>query len=338
MQIAKINNQKNLQKTSFNGFYNNKALIKGLEFASNNGAIFAATTTVILSTFIRPFAILATPNANAENKQYACAKSISSSLINLGIVGLITAPVVSAIKNIENNPQKFLNKNTIKNLTENSKTLKSSKPFLFSSQFFKLSSAFLTSVPKAFLTTILIAPIMTHFFGQENIKNNNSNNISFNGKIPNQTIYQNLTEQISKLFGKILDKKSMQNFVKKYKDAPLAQHIFSLNDIFLTGLFIGFTKKNKNIKENRKKTLIYNAGISTGLTVAGGYTISKFLDKPTEIFIKKFKMANPNLKNLEKYADGIKNAKASLILGGLYYILMPIVSTMLAEICTKDKL
>lgn len=334
MQITKINqHNKNISSTTnFKGFYNNKILLKGLNFASENGAVFAAATTVFLSTFVRPFAILATPKANVENKQYACAKSVSSSIINLGIITAITAPIVSAIKNIENSPEKFLTQKTINNLKYNSHILNKSKSFRFSTQLFKLSSSFLSAIPKAYLTTILIAPIMSHFFKQNS---NAKSSISFSGTSTNSSLYRNTTQLISNGFSKILNNEKFQNFAKKHQNTSLAQHIFSLNDIFLTGLFIKFTKTNKNIKENRKKTLIYNAGISTALTIIGGYGVNKLLDKPTELFISKFKNANKSLKNVEKYIDGIKNAKASLVLGGLYYIITPIVATMLAEICTK---
>ena len=169
MRIFNINktSNKNNYNPSFKGFYNNKILIKGVEFAADNAPFFAATTTVMLSSFVRPLAILATPKAEVENKQYACAKSISSSIINLGVVALITAPIVSGINNVENNPEKFLNKNTIKNLQGKSKNLKNAKPFRFASQFFKLGSSLLTAVPKTILTVMLISPIMAHFFNKQ---------------------------------------------------------------------------------------------------------------------------------------------------------------------------
>ena len=47
-------------------------------------------------------------------------------------------------------------------------------------------------------------------------------------------------------------------------------------------------------------------------------------------------MANKNAPKLDKYLEGIKVAKPVLILGGLYYIVAPIVSTILAEIATKS--
>ena len=88
---------------------------------------------------------------------------------------------------------------------------------------------------------------------------------------------------------------------------------------------------NDTEKENRKKTLMYNAGISTALSVSGGYLLDKALDKPTEKFIEKYKKINVGDKNLAKQVQGIKIAKPFLILGTIYYIIIPLISTFLAE-------
>ena len=62
----KVNYQNN-RDISFNGFWNNKILKKGLEFAADNGTLFAATTTLALSS-VRPLAILSTPKTDKKNK------------------------------------------------------------------------------------------------------------------------------------------------------------------------------------------------------------------------------------------------------------------------------
>ena len=50
-----------------------------------------------------------------------------------------------------------------------------------------------------------------------------------------------------------------------------------------------------------------------------------------EKFIEKFKIANAKSKNLDKYIEGIKIVKPALILGGIYYIIIPFISTFLAD-------
>ena len=51
--------------------YTNKLLKKGLEFAANNGSLFAAGTSLVLSSVARPAVILATPHTDKKNKKYA---------------------------------------------------------------------------------------------------------------------------------------------------------------------------------------------------------------------------------------------------------------------------
>ena len=108
-------------------------------------------------------------------------------------------------------------------------------------------------------------------------------------------------------------------------------HITAITDIIATLTFMHQAKKSNRIEENRKKALLYNAGISTGLSIAGGYTIDKLLEKSTEKFIQKYKQINKNEKNLAKQVQGIRIAKPFLILGTIYYILIPFISTFLAE-------
>ena len=83
--------------------------------------------------------------------------------------------------------------------------------------------------------------------------------------------------------------------------------------------------------------LIHNAAISTALSIVSGYTVDKLLDKPTEKFIEKLKEANKNSPKLDKYVEGVKIAKPILILGGIYYIIIPIISTFLADRMEKNE-
>ena len=108
-------------------------------------------------------------------------------------------------------------------------------------------------------------------------------------------------------------------------------HIIALTDVFSTGAFALETKRSKKIEENRKNALIYNSIISTGLSIISGYLIDKLLDKPTEKFIKNFKKANKGLPNLEKQVEGIRIAKPILIMAGIYYAIIPFISTYLED-------
>ena len=169
---ACANQNKNVNKTaniSFGGFFSEKNLInskilkKGLEFASDNGALFASGIALATTVLLRPMAIFATPGVKKENKEYACAKSIASGSIGFGILALISTPIAQAIKKINKNPEKYLKKETIKNLSDGIELTKSQK-YRFSTQLFKLGADFISAIPKALLTCALIPPIMMFLF------------------------------------------------------------------------------------------------------------------------------------------------------------------------------
>lgn len=307
---------------SFKSIYTNRAIKKGLEFASSNGALFGASATVAFSV-LRPVSIMCTPKTDKENRKIAAAKSITSSLINFVLMLVISLPLANAIKKIDEKPLQYLKKETIIKLKEQGKELTDSKGYIFSTQIFKLGIASLVAIPKAIMTASGM-PYIVNSFSQKKEKNKD---ISFHG----------ITDKTAQGIGNTLNKKGMIKFADKFKDSNFPMHITAMTDTIATLVFIHQANKSKKIENNRKKTLIYNAGISTGLSIAGGYTIDKLLDKPTEKFIEKFKKFNSGDINLAKQIQGIKIAKPFLILGTIYYIFIPLISTFLAEKAEKRK-
>ncbi|MBQ7764581.1 hypothetical protein IJ384_04345 [bacterium] len=316
----KVNYQNN-RDISFNGFLNNKILKKGLEFASENGTLFAATTTLALSG-IRPLAILATPKTDKKNKQVACAKSLTSSINGYLIALICSLPLSRAIKRIDNKPKEFLKKETIQILKDSNKTLTESKAYSLATQTFKLGLGLLIAAPKSVLTALGM-PYLLNIIenNNEGLNKKNTNNITnFKGK-----------NNLSKGIGKILDNKNFQKFVDRFKDTNFPLHIVATTDIISTGVFINQANKSKNIQEKDKPALIYNSIISTVLSILSTYTIDGLTKKQTDEFIKRYKIANKKDPNLAKQIEGIKIAKPILIAGIVYYILIPIVSTFLAD-------
>ena len=164
---------KSVKKTAnitFGGFFNTNKLInskmfqKSLEFASDNGALFAAGIALATTVLLRPLAIFATPGVKKENKEYACAKSISSGAIGFGVMALISTPIAQAVKKINENPDRYLKKSTIENLSETGKKLVAAKKYKLATNIFKLGADFISAIPKALLTCALIPPIMVALF------------------------------------------------------------------------------------------------------------------------------------------------------------------------------
>ena len=102
-------------------------------------------------------------------------------------------------------------------------------------------------------------------------------------------------------------------------------------DLLLTGSFAVLTDRNKKIKDDRKKALIYNNVISTGITLALGYGIDNVIKNETEKFVNKFKQMNIHDPKVLKYVEGINIIRPALIFAGIYYGILPMFSTYMAE-------
>ena len=314
-------------------FYKNKLLHKGLEFAADKSGTFMAGAALAFST-LRPLSILATPKTDRENKKLACAKSIASAGINYTIMYGLTNILAKGIKGIEENPNTYLKPNTIKKLEEAGKPLSASKKYQFIAQLYKLGLAVAMAIPKSALTCALIPPIMNSFLNKNKNKNKNHQQqpqiLKINSETNKKLSFKGLNP-LSKGIGKSMDNPTMQKMADRFKDTNYAMHIPVIGDILATGAFIHQTNKSKKIKEDRKKVLNYNAAISTGLSIGASYVVDKALDKPTEKFIKKFSEVNKDAPKLAKYVEGIKIAKPTLIMGSIYYLTIPLVSTFWAE-------
>ena len=317
----KVNCQ-NKNNLSHKGFYDNRALKRVLTFAAENGTLFAATTTLALSG-IRPLAILATPNTNKKNKQVACAKSITSTLTGYIIALACSYPTARAIRKIDKNPEKYLSSETINILKDKEKLLKDSKAYSMATQIFKLGLGFLIAAPKSILTALGTPYVFNMFNQKENIEklNPNPNEIpTFKGK-----------DKLPKNIGKIINNKNFLNFVSKNKDSNFPLHMVAATDTLSTVTFVNQTMISKKLENKDKKPLIYNSIISTALSIFSTYTISSLTNNQTEKFINKVKKANKGDPNLRKYEDGIRVSKPIIIAGLTYYILIPIISTFLAD-------
>ena len=236
----KVNYQSNI---SFGNVYTNRTLKKGLEFAADYSAIFAASASVAFSA-IRPAVIWLTPDTDKENREIACAKSLSSSFAGLGIMLCASLPLSNAIKKIDKYPSNYMKDKTVNFFKNGYENIHQSKGYVFATQMFKLGLGLIFAVPKAILTASGMPYIIDKVFSAKKdsqpkdlVKNPN---ISFKGKY---------NENIAKRIGKTLDKKGLQDFSDKHKNSNFVMHIMALTDTLSTLTFIHQTKQSKKIKE-----------------------------------------------------------------------------------------
>ena len=102
-------------------------------------------------------------------------------------------------------------------------------------------------------------------------------------------------------------------------------------DVLLTASFIHRTVNSEKIEKERKNALISNNVISTGITLAGGYSIDKLIQKNTNKFIENFKNSNGNNPKLNKYIEGINILRPTIIFALLYYGFLPMFSTYISD-------
>jgi len=307
---------------SFNGFYDCNALKKVLSFAEKNGALFASTTALVLSA-ARPVSIMMTPNTDRENKKIACAKAVTSTILDFVITFAISAPIVKAVGKINNNPQKYLKPETIEYLKNGAENLKDSKAYTLANQMFKLGIGIAIAAPKAILNLLGMPYILDLFFKKENKKSDlEKNSVTFKGKN---------SDKLSKLIGKTMDNKRVKDFSVKNADSNFPMHINAIKDAFTTGVFVAGLSKSKKLEDNRKTPLIYNSLIATTLSIISGYIIDASTKKSADKFIQKLTETNKSDPNLNKYIDGFRIAKPVLILGITYYLIIPVLSTFFAD-------
>lgn len=312
--------------------YKNQLLHRSLEYAADKTPKFITGAALAFST-LRPVTILATPKTDRENKKLACAKSIASAGINYTIMYGLANILTKGIKNIEENPAKYLKKTTINTLKESGKPLSASGKYQFLAQLFKLGLGLVMAIPKSTLTSALI-PTITQKILEHKKKTSKQN-------VPPQKIKpvtgKSMTfkggaklNPLSKKIAKVMDNPRMQKMAEKYKDTNYQMHIPALSDTVATATFI-YSNKSKKIPNDRRRILNINAGIATVLSIGTSYIVDKALDKPTQKFIKKFSEVNKDAPKLAKYVEGIKIAKPILIMGSIYYLAIPLVSTFWAE-------
>ena len=333
----KINNLSR-NNPNFTGMLNNKLLLKSLEKISEHGTSFSAGTSLAMSLTARPLAIWMTPDTEKENKQYAISNSICSGFIKFGMVEAVALPIENAVKMIDKNPQKFMQSQTIKNLQNGSSNLLNAKGYKFATQMLKLGTGFVTAIPKSILTIALIPVIMDKLFKvkksskgtssisqtQISTKSTKSSKVAFTGKF---------LEPVAKGIGKLLDNEGVQKFAKKYADDEknIAKHMAAGTDILLTTMSSLQIFNSSKIKEDRKKALVYSNIIATGATLGGGYGIDRIIKKQTEKFVDKFVKINAGDAKLHKYIQGINIVRPAIIFAAVYYGILPVFSTYLAE-------
>lgn len=146
--------------------FTSETLRKFFIMADNSQSVFGALFALILTGIFRPATIMALPGQkkNKDDKKYAAAHSVASGLIGYGIALIISSPIAKAMKKLEDEPDKFLTKYTVRYLRKKGAVNTAKK-------YVNILHEVILAFPRAAITIALIPPILKHVFGYELKKN-----------------------------------------------------------------------------------------------------------------------------------------------------------------------
>lgn len=136
---------------------------------------------------------------------------------------------------------------------------------------------------------------------------------------------------------------------KSFIDDKLLTHLIVLGSTIMSGFYVIKTLQNKNMDEDKRKTLAINQGLVYVISTVMAYTFDIMLGKKTNQLKENFKKANmdlitnnPLLKNdkkkfdeavkkLSKQENGIGTAKKIIVVDLIYRFIAPVIVTPLAN-------
>lgn len=336
MKIKPSNSNQN-----FKGLYDNKFFLNSLEKISDHSASFSASVSLFSALVLRPVVINSTPNTKKENKKILTTESISSAIAKFALAELVALPIEKAIKKINENPNKFLNSSTIKNLSDNNSLL-NSKNYNFLTQAIKTSANFISALPKSILGVALIPIVGDFLFNKKHTKKDSSNLIKREiDKNPNfQQFNKNLNfTGLEKPIAKIINSQNIQDIAKKHSknDKNIARNISVATDILLSTTSAIGILKSKKIEKERKKPLILNKTLSTALSLISGFALDEIIQNGTKKTIQNFSAFHKNNPKLPKYLEGINILRPTLIFALIYYGIIPFISTFTTDKFSKKE-
>jgi len=163
---------------------------------------------------------------------------------------------------------------------------------------------------------------------------NNTKNIAFKG------FASKATDSIAKTIIKIIDSDvytKVVNTTKKHKlwDKNLYPHLIVLGSTLLSGFYVLKTLKNKQMDEDKRKTLAVNQGLTWALSTAMAYTFDGWgKARFDEKVINKFLKVNEKLESeskLKMYKKAFGIAKTMIVIDTVYRFIAPVLVTPIAN-------
>lgn len=165
----------------------------------------------------------------------------------------------------------------------------------------------------------------------------NKKDVNFTG-LTNNKLYLSIEDRVIKGCYNLVSTKPFEKLVNatnnhKNLADKLTSHLIVLGSTILSGFYVLKTVKNKDLEEDKRKTLAINQGLVWVASTIMAYTFdgwarAKF-DKSIKTFLKNNIDAPPaKLANWEK---GLKIARSIIIVDTVYRFIAPVIVTPLAN-------
>ena len=166
-------------------FLKSEKLAKFLE-GMNDVSWIESVFVCLLSLTIKPLAVMATPGAKKEDKQYSATKSFVSGFVDFGLSTIAILPITYAVKQFGN---KLNDKKYAEKISEKVKYLQNEDNFDAFKKTVGYIPKFLTIPVRSALTIALITPTMKYLF--PNHKKTEKNKENYNSMIAKNTLAVN---------------------------------------------------------------------------------------------------------------------------------------------------
>jgi len=185
-----------------------------------------------------------------------------------------------------------------------------------------------------------------------NKQNNNSQkrNIAFEGLIPKPQFIKSFEDSIASKTVKIIQKDGFKkivdslNKIQKEKGSEnikgkFAENLFAHLTVFgstlLNGFYIIKTINNKDLEEDKRKTLAINQGLVWAVSTVCAYTFDSLSGNFVTALTKRFEEVNKRKNYTEKQMTLLKNgiscAKSMIVIDMVYRFLAPVAVTPIAN-------
>lgn len=322
----KINQMQNTP--NFKGLYNNKILLSSLEHIADHAASFATGVSFVSAVGLRPLAISFSPKVDKENKKILSIESVASGIAKFLIALGVSIPVENAIKNIKQNPERFLKGEVVDKLSK--------KEFDFLTSAIKLASNLISAIPKSIIGVALI-PLFTNLF--KKTKKAEEQKVEKKGLQQYKKQMSFKGDLANNLISSVIESKPAQDFAIKYskKSQNIVRNTSVVTDIILTAGSIIATNASKNIEKEKKKPLVINKILSSAISIFAGCAIDELVQKAGVRFVENFRNANIDDIKLAKYIEGINVARPTIVFALIYYGVIPLFTTYFVDKFSKDK-